>query len=160
MVGCITPVVPDGGMDAGPVVWPEGTLELAGEDGGAFPFQAQAVPGAQGGYHVPVMYKVNGVTERMVTFEHRVTRMSDGVLVSKGHRSLNIEPAAGSPSWMTDGPVIIFICPTPVGVGVVDQWLHFEITAVKAGEVLGRTAGDAQFGCPAGDSFCASICAG
>jgi hypothetical protein len=156
LCGCVGGGLPDGGPDAGPVVWPEGTLELVGEDAGAFPAQAQAVPGAQGGYHVPVMYRVTGQIEPMVTFEHRVTRASDGVLVSKGQRSMNVE----AESWVTPGPVIIFLCPTPVGVSVIDQSLHFEITAVKAGEVLGRASGDAQFGCPAGDAFCASICAG
>lgn len=155
---------PDGGTDGGPVVvWPEGTLELGGEDGGTFitfPSRATATPGAQGGYHVPVMYKVTGQAQTSVTFEHRVTRLSDGVLVSKGTRTLNVDPVAAGQSWFTPGPVIIFICPTPVGVAVVDQQLHFEITATKSGEILGRTSGEAQFGCPAGDNFCASICAG
>ncbi len=166
LTGCIVgPGTPDGGDDGGGpiIIWPEGTLELGGEDAGSFvtfPALAQATPGAQGGYHVPVMYKVTGQVQAGVTFEHRVTRKSDGVLVSKGNRTMNVDPTAAGQSWFTPGPVIIFICPTPVGVAAVDQLLHFEITATKAGEVLGKASGDAQFGCPAGDNFCASICAG
>jgi hypothetical protein len=156
------PPDPDGGTDGGEV-WPAGTLELGIEDAGmfdTFPAQVQASPGAQGGYHVAVMYRVTGKALPGVLFEHRVTRVSDARLVSKGNRTMTIDPVAAGQSWTTPGPVIIFICPTPVGVNVLGEPLHFEVTASKSGEVLGKAEGDATFGCPPNDAFCASICAG
>jgi hypothetical protein len=163
LTACVGPIDPsDGGIDAG-VVWPEGTLELGTEDAGAFstfPAQVQATPGAQGGYHVAVMYRVTDQAVPGVTFDHRVTRKRDNVLVSKGSRTLSVDPVAAGQSWFTPGPVIIFICPTPVGVSAIDEELHFEVTASKSGLVLGKAGVDSRFGCPPGDGFCASICAG
>ena len=78
LVGCgVGPIDPDGGTDGG-ALWPEGTLELGGEDAGAFtmfPAELQAIPGAQGGFHVGVMYRVTGKALAGVKFEHRVTRV-------------------------------------------------------------------------------------
>ena len=154
---------PDAGTDAGVVIWPAGTLELGAEASGAFstfPAQVQATPGAQGGYHVAVMYRVTGKALPGVLFEHRVTRARDGTLVSKGNRTMSVDPVAAGQSWVSPGAVIIFICPTPVGVSVLGEELNFEITASKGGEILGKVSARAGFGCPSGDSFCASICSG
>jgi hypothetical protein len=143
--------------------WPEGTLELGGEMSGGFvalPMNVEATPGAQGGYHVAVMYKVTGQALPGVLFEHRVTRVRDDRLVSKGTRTLSVDPVAAGQSWVTPGPIIIFICPTPVGVNVLGEALHFEVTASKGGALLGKASADAVFGCRSSDSFCASICAG
>ncbi len=163
LVGCgVGPIVPDGGTDAA-VLWPEGTLELGGEDAGAFtvfPADVQAIPGAQGGFHVGVMYRVTGEALAAVRFEHRVTRVRDGVLVSKGTRILDVEPMAAGASWTTADPITIFICPTPVGVDVVNEVLHFEVKALKNDVVLNQAGADTTLRCPAGDSFCASICSG
>lgn len=164
LAACGEPIEePDGGSDGG-VVWAEGTLELGGEsaDGGYLPLPSEsfATPGAQGGYHVAVLYKVTGQALEKVLFEHRVTRVRDGVLVSKGPRTLDVTPVAAGASWITPGAVIIFICPTPVGVNVVDEELNFEVTATKNGEVLGKAAARSVLRCAATDSYCASICSG
>lgn len=156
MSACGAPPQPP---DAGAMAWPEGTLELGGEASGEFvtlPMNVEAAPGSQGGYHVAVMYRVSGKTAPLVLFEHRVTRVRDNTLVSKGNRTLSVE----GDSWVSPGPVIIFICPTPIGVNVLGEELHFEVTASQKGELLGRASANAVFGCRADDSFCASICAG
>lgn len=164
LAACGEPIEgPDGGSDGG-VLWAEGTLELGGEaaDGGYLPLPPEsfATPGAQGGYHLAVLYQVTGQALERVVFAHRVTRVRDDVLVSKGTRTLDVTPVAAGASWITPGPVIIFICPTPVGVNVVDEELNFEVTAAKGGVVLGRAAARSVFRCAATDSFCASICSG
>lgn len=157
---------PDGGRDGGAPRWAEGAFELGLEeaDGGAsfpLPAEVQATPGAQGGFHLPVLYRVTAPAEPNVVFEHRVTRARDGVLVSKGNRTLNVDAVAAGQSWISPGAVIIFICPTPVGVNVVGEALNFEVTATtRAGELLGKASAPAKFGCAPSDAFCASICSG
>ena len=165
LAGCGVVDVPDGGTDGG-TLWPEGTLELGGElpDGGGFTTlstEVEATPGAQGGFHVPVMYRVTGKAVNGVVFEHKVRRASDNVLVSKGTRTLDVTPVAAGQSWTTPGAVIIFLCPTPVGVSVVGEALNFEVTApTKGGQLLGTAGASSTFRCPAGDAFCDSICRG
>ena len=160
LVGCgVGPIDPDGGTDGG-ALWPQGTLELGGEDAGVFtvfPAELQAIPGAQGGFHVGVMYRVTGKALAGVKFEHRVTRVRDGVLVSKGTRLLDVEPGV---SWTTADPITIFICPTPVGVNVLNEELRFEVKALKNDGLLNEASANTTFRCPAGDTFCTSICAG
>ena len=157
---------PKGGRDGGAPLWAEGSLELGAEapDGGALfplPLEVQATPGAQGGFHLPVLYRVTAPAVPNVVFDHRVTRTRDEVLVSKGNRTMNVEPVAAGQSWTSPGAVIIFICPTPVGVNVVGEELNFEVTATtKAGELLGKASGRATFRCAPNDAFCASICSG
>lgn len=156
---------PDGGRDGGDPLWAEGALELGAEDadgGAVFPLPAavQATPGAQGGFHVPMLYRVTAPALAGVSFEHRVTRVRDDALVSKGSRTMNIEPVAAGQSWTSPGAIIIFICPTPVGVNVVGEELNFEVTATKSGALLGKASGRATFTCAPADGFCASICSG
>jgi hypothetical protein len=164
LTGCAGPIdPPDGGSDGG-ALWPEGTLELGAEgpDGGfvAMPAEVEATPGAQGGFHVPVVYRVTGKALPGVLFEHRIRRTRDNTLVSKGTRTWDVSPVGAGQSWTTAGAVIIFLCPTPVGVNVVGESLTFEVTATKGGELLGTAGASAQFRCPAGDAFCESICKG
>ncbi len=163
LVGCVAIELPDGGIDGGAVLWPEGTLELGGDDAGAFttfPAEVQAIPGAQGGFHVGVMYRITGQALAGVKFEHRVTRVRDGVLVSKGTRILDVNPVAAGASWTTEDPITVFICPTPVGVNVLGEALRFEVKALKNDAVLSEASATTTLRCPAGDGFCASICAG
>lgn len=164
LAGCGAIDRPDGGTDGG-ALWPEGALKLGAEepDGGGFiamPAESLATPGAQGGFHVPVMYRVNGRSLPGVVFEHRVTRSRDGTLVSKGTRTLDVGPVSVGASWTTPSAVIIFLCPTPVGVSVVGEDLSFEVTAKKDGELLGKAGASTVFRCPPGNAFCDSICRG
>jgi hypothetical protein len=152
--------------DAGVPLWPDGAFVLGTPQSDldpsfqALPAQLVLHPGSQGGFHAPLLYRVDHQTESAVVFEHRVTRSRDGVLVSKGTRTFDIDGAAGS--WVTDGPVVIFLCPTPVGVSVTDEALTFEITATKASTgLLGRAIGQVIVQCPdSGKAFCQSVCGG
>lgn len=157
---CPGPIdVPDGGPDGG--AWPDGafTLGAEGADGGylALPAELTGTPGAQGGFHVSVLYAVTGEAAAGVVFEHKVRRSSDNTLVSKGQRTFDVGPLSG---WTPQGGIIIFMCPTPVGVNIIDEALRFEVTASQGGTLLGTASGTAIFRCPQGDSFCASVCKG
>jgi hypothetical protein len=164
---CACPDLPPGPEDsgAGEPLWPAGTVEVGApvsdEDLAFQPMPAalELHPGAQGGFHVPVAYRV-ARSQLGATFEHRVRRVRDGVLVSKGTREFDV--AADGGAWTTDFPVTVFLCPTPVGVNVVGEELSFEVTVTREGGVLlGRGTATAVARCPAGnESFCQSICKG
>jgi len=155
---------PDGGAlpDGGDVVAP---LELSTTDeNGAFvPLtgDAFAVPGSQGGFHVNVLYKLpeGGVGE--VTFEHRVVRASDDKLVSTGSRQWDLGLFRVA-SWASPSSVNVFMCPTPVGVDVIDRELLFTVKAKDAmGRVLAAGTARATFRCgPNAGSYCTNICKG
>jgi hypothetical protein len=155
--GCGHPGAPDAGVDVG--VWAAFALGIEGLDAGfeAFPSEVEATAGAQGGFHVPVMYRVQ-VDQALdgVHFEHRVRRVTDNRLVSKGERRFDVA-ASG---WTTSSAVVVFICPTPVGVAVVNEVLSFEVTATRAGQTLGTAAATAVFHCPSGDPYCLTVCKG
>jgi hypothetical protein len=163
--------VPPGPGDSGPgdggdALWPDGTLVLGAPVSDSdltfqlLPAEVDLHPGAQGGYHVPLMYRVDGQTEPGATFDHRVTRVRDGVLVSKGSRVYDVSPD-GTGSWSTGSAVVIFLCPTPVGVNVIDEALSFEVTMLRSPDVvLTRATAQAVVHCPAGASSCQLICKG
>lgn len=151
--------------DGGTALWPDGAFQL-GTSVSDLDSSFQALPGelllhagAQGGFHAPLVYRVDHETEAAVVFDHRVTRTRDGVLVSKGTRTFDVSPVSGT--WVSDGPVVIFLCPTPVGVSVEDESLTFEITASKDSTLLGRATGQVIVHCPdSGKAFCQSVCRG
>ena len=107
-----------------------------------------------------MLYRVTGESQAGVQFEHKIRRASDNTLVSRGTRTLDVGPVAAGASWTTPGAVIIFICPTPVGVNVIGEPLNFEVTATKGGALLGTAAASTVFRCPDGNAFCYSICRG
>lgn len=164
LAGCAGPLGgPDGGSDGG-ARWADGALELGGvgPDGGfvTLPAETEATAGAQGGFHIPVMYRITGEALPGVVFEHRIRRTRDDTLVSKGNRTWDVVPVGSGESWTPTGAVIIFLCPTPVGVNVVGEELTFQVTATRGGELLGTAEARSVFRCTAGDTFCESICKG
>ncbi len=159
------PEDPDSGITGDPL-WPDGTVELGTPMADevtwqSMPAELELHAGAQGGFHVPVLYRVTGKVQPGVTFDHRVRRTRDGVLVSRGSRQWDITATDGG-SWTTDYPVTIFMCPTPVGVNVEGEALTIEVTLTRAsGTFLGRATAKTVLRCPsANQAFCQSICKG
>lgn len=154
----------DGGPD-GPPAWGEGAVEIGTTPDSvtfvAMPAELELHPGAQGGFHVPISYRVVGKTEPDAVFEHKVRRVKDNVLVSRGTRSFDVAPADAG-VWTPDYEVTVFLCPTPVGITVQDEEVTFEVrvTRMSSGKLLGVGTAKATLRCPAGNTFCASICKG
>ncbi|MEW5737860.1 MAG: hypothetical protein AB1938_02980 [Myxococcota bacterium] len=154
----------DGGTDT--PAWPAGDFQLGTSSPSdptayvAMPSTLQLVPGAQGGFHVPVMYRVTGHSGTNLTFEHKVRRVKDGVLVSRGSRLFDVLPQSGG-AWVSEYEITIFMCPTPVGVTVMDEALTFEVRILdESSKLLSVGTAQAVVHCPAGNSFCESICKG
>ncbi len=154
---------PDGGLpDGGEIV---AALELGttDADGGFLPLSgdAFAIAGSQGGYHVNVLYKLPEGGVGQVTIEHRVVRASDDKLVSTGSRQWDLGLFFVS-SWASPTPVNVFMCPTPVGIDVIDRELLFTVKAKNdKGRILAAGTARATFRCgPSAGSYCANICKG
>jgi len=56
-----------------------------------------------------------------------------------------------------------FMCPTPIGINVIDERIVFEVTLSTMDDApLAKTSAEATVHCPDGDqaAFCAKICSG
>lgn len=155
------PTLPDGGSgnpDGGSLAFDIGTV---GDDGVGYapmPTQLFGEPGSQGGFHVSVSYRLPEGGVGSITFSHAVRRSSDGVLVSRGSRVFDLGNASEQ-AWTAPEAVRVFMCPTPLGVDIVNQALRVEVTAADAsGRVLGVSQAQTTFKCSS--SYCTSSCTG
>lgn len=160
-VGCGVPGGKDGGVDGGTPSWPEGALSVgtisttSGDGFAPFGTEVGLTPGAQGGYHVETRYKIVGQSATDVLFTHIVRLTDGGTLVSRGTRRFDID----TDPWVSEN-FPVFMCPTPVGVNVANEFVTFEITATAPdGGLLGRTGGTTKLRCDPG-AYCETICRG
>ena len=126
---------------------------------------ATLVEGAQGGFHVWMQYAVRGLPAGSVTLERSAHRVSDGavVLVYRGDVDLGA-PAPDDPDgwWTAPQPIPMFMCPSPIGISVVDVPIEFTLRLLGAGDAeLARAAITLVPRCPdAQRDFCTRICTG
>lgn len=155
------PLVDEDGGVSGPPLWPDGTITFGTTDDSGEVFQRigselELHRGPQGGNHAYAKYQVTGQTAADVIFEHRVRRVRDGLLVSKGNRTFDVTLADGG-VWTSEGSVTMFLCPTAPGVSIVREQLNFEVTAKgRDGKFLGRSSENATLRC----SDCEADCGG
>lgn len=160
--GCGQAGVQDGGTgnpDGGALRFEIGTADVA-HNFSYLPMGAQVVgqSGAQGGFHMYVMYRLPEGGVGNITFQHRARLVSDGTLVSKGSRMYELGNGPPQP-WTADDPVRVFMCPTPVGVDIVGQAISLEVTATDdSGAQLGVSKVQTTFTCES--AYCESTCKG
>ena len=134
--------------------------------------EVELVPGAQGGFHVWLKYRVSGLTGRV-----RVSRLADRIGPGDARQRVLTAPSTvlelpASPSpWETPDPIPSFMCPTPIGVSVLDAPIQFQVWMEPADTegseppaTLARAAVTLKPHCPpVGDGtrpFCLQICQG
>jgi hypothetical protein len=135
--------------------------------------EVELVPGAQGGFHVWLKYRVSGLSGRV-----RVSRIADRIGAGDTRQRVLTAPPTvlelpASPSpWETPDPIPGFMCPTPIGVSVLDAPVQFQVTLEAADATnppapaapLAHAAVTLRPRCPpAGDGtrpFCLQICQG
>lgn len=153
------PIVDEDGGVLGPPLWPEGTLVFGttDDDGQLFQLigaQLELHRGPQGGNHAYAKYQVTGQVAQDVVFEHRVRRVKDRLLVSKGARTLDVTATDGG-VWTSEGSVIMFLCPTAPGVNIVMEPLEFEVTARgPGGQFFGRSTVTSTLQCTGCEADC------
>lgn len=133
--------------------------------------EVELVPGAQGGFHVWLKYRVSGLSGRV-----RVSRIADRIGPGDTRQRVLTAPStvlelpAGTSPWETPDPIPSFMCPTPIGVSVLDAPIAFQVTMEAADATstppatLARAAVTLRPHCPpVGDGtrpFCLQICQG
>ena len=141
-------------------------LGTAAGDGVTFadmPAAATLTPGAQGGFHLWLDYRIKNAPMGAVTAAHTVRREPDGKLLSRGERKLEVGVAGDDGWWLPDAATPAFLCPTPLGVSVIDTPAVFEVTLTDAdGNILATEQAHTRIECPddAQKDFCLRVCAG
>jgi hypothetical protein len=142
------------------------TLGSAAFDGSGFvPLGGDEtlVPGAQGGFHIWIKYRVAGMAPQKVRVQRTARRVSDGALVLTTEGTQQIGPPSSAGYWELPTALPSFMCPTPIMVNVIDQRIRFELQlTAEDGTPLADEHGEATVHCPTGDqaAFCQRICSG
>jgi hypothetical protein len=148
----------------------DATLDIgtANSDGSGFVAlggDTTLVPGAQGGFHVWIKYRIEGMAPATVNVHRESHRVSDDALVLLTDGTIDVgAPGPGDDGWW-EMPTALpnFMCPTPIGINVIDERIVFDVrmTAMD-GTPLASSTAEATVHCPDGDqaAFCAKICSG
>jgi hypothetical protein len=142
------------------------TLGSAAYDGSGFvPLDGDQtlVPGSQGGFHVWLKYRVSGMTAAQVHIHRESHRISDDALVLRADGTQDVGTPGPDGFWELPSPLPSFMCPTPIGISVVDQRIVFDVTLTATdGSTLATSSAEAIVHCPTGDqqAFCLNICSG
>ncbi|HEY2746347.1 MAG TPA: hypothetical protein VGL86_17060 [Polyangia bacterium] len=121
------------------------------------------VPGAQGGFHVWIKYRIEGMAPATVNVHRESRRVSDNALVLLADSQLDVGTPGDDGWWEMPMAQPSFMCPTPIGINVIDEKIVFDVsmTAID-GTPLATSTAQATVHCPDGDQaqFCAKICSG
>jgi hypothetical protein len=122
--------------------------------------QVALVAGAQGGFHVWMSYRLSGVAAGRVTLERLAHRAQGGELVLRSSGTVDVAPDA-SGAFSSPDPLPMFMCPTPVGLSIVDAPIVFELRFSAEGAPLADRSVTLVPRCPdAARELCERICTG
>jgi len=148
----------------GPAYLLVGGAEASGDGFVPLTGDVTLVPGAQGGFHVWLKYRVTGMPAGPMRVRHSAARAEDGrpVLVGQS-RPVDIGAPGPDGAWEAPKAVPAFMCPAPVGTPIDGTPIKFRVELLDANDhaVLSGDA-EATPHCPDGDqaTFCAHICSG
>ena len=158
------------GCGGGPMQPPPGDATLAlgsaAADGTGFVElggDATLVPGAQGGFHVWLKYRIEGMAPEKVHVHRESRRVSDDALVLLADGTQDVGAPGDDGWWQLPTALPSFMCPTPIGINVIDQRIVFDVTLTTVdGAPLAHSSAEATVHCPAGEQngFCLKICSG
>jgi hypothetical protein len=124
---------------------------------------AELVAGAQGGFHVWVNVRVHGAAGAL-GLVREARRVEDGELVLLGlEQPLEVPEDAMTDWWESPRAVPSFMCPTPIGIGIVDRPIRITVQLTsETDELLGEDEVTVTPRCPTGDgaTWCHDICSG
>jgi len=141
-------------------------LGSAEQDGSGFVAlggDATLVPGAQGGFHIWLKYRVEGMAPEKVKVHRESHRVSDDALVLLTDGTQDVGAPGPDGWWELPAALPSFMCPTPIGINVIDERIVFEVTLSTMDDApLAKSSAEATVHCPDGDqaAFCAKICSG
>ncbi len=157
LAGCSAPRSSRPTLDLAPAPTAELSLSMVtdGQD-------TTLVEGAQGGFHVWLSYAVRGMAPATVTLERTAHRVSDGAVVLVYRGDVDIGAPDDSGWWTAPSPIPMFMCPSPIGLSIVD--VPIELTLRLLGDAdaeLARASVTVVPRCPDAQlEFCMRICTG
>jgi hypothetical protein len=150
---------------------PPGEISLAlggtADDGAGFtPLGGDValVPGAQGGFHVWLKYRVTGSSPGPMRVRHSGARADDGrpVLVGQS-RPVDVGTPDDAGAWESPSAAPAFMCPAPIGIPVDGTPIRFRVELLDVNDrPVASGQAEATPRCPRGDqeAFCVRICRG
>jgi hypothetical protein len=131
-----------------------GFLPLAGDQ--------TLVAGAQGGFLVWLKFRVGGVANSDLGIHRTARRVSDNHLLLTTDGTISVGQPGDDGLWELPTPYPTFLCPTPIGVSVIDEPIRFRVELSDNGTLLDAAENVATPHCPTdGEAqFCQNICAG
>jgi hypothetical protein len=155
-----------------PPAQPGSALQLAlggpgADDAAMVPFadgqDAELVPGAQGGFHVWMKLAIKDVPSHAILgVERYASRASDGAVVLRFTSTIDVGDLDAD-GWYRTPSFPMFMCPTPIGISVVDAPIAFQlrVSDESGATELGRASITLVPRCPSADrDLCARICTG
>jgi hypothetical protein len=140
------------------------TLGAPGDGGALDPLDDGAavtlVPGAQGGFHVWLAYRLRDVPAGTFTLERDAARVSDGAVVLRYRGDIAVTPASDG-SFVPDGPVPMFMCPAPIGISIIGVPIAYRLRLIDGDGQERAGAGVTLVArCPDDNAACPRICSG
>lgn len=133
----------------------------------------QVAPGAQGGFHVWLMMRVGGSAQAQRV---RVQRLADRIAPDESRQRVlttdgivDLPALSGQEVWQTPMPAPSFMCPTPIGVSILDAPIELAVKLLQDVDLpeaglLAEAHVRLNLSCPPeGDAqrqFCLRICKG
>lgn len=160
----------DGGAGAGDLVEVPGSARIAvGFPDGTFSedaTEAALEAGSQGGFHIPIQVRLDAEARSFfggrALHERTARRVRDGAFLGRSSFDLLFDEAAPG-FYELPTPLFVFLCPTPIDVGVADEALQIRVSVGDPGRfvpLVATTTVTAR--CPEGAqrAFCDRICRG
>ncbi len=145
-------------IDGMPSIGETLTLGFVDDDGAFVPYAAgqdvTLVEGAQGGFHVWMAYRYDGsVSDPAAKLSRGAQRLSDGQVV--------LRTSAEAVVLRQSDPLPMFMCPSPIGLSVIDQPIVFSISLSHDDTPIASGTTTLVPRCPeANRDFCLRICTG
>ena len=120
------------------------------------------VEGAQGGFHVWMKFRAKDVPAGPTTMFRTARRMTDDKLVLRSQTDTMVGAAGPDGTWEVPTPLPMFMCPSPVGLSVIDQPIVFRIELQdSSGQTMAAQHIALVTHCPDSSlAFCMRICTG
>jgi hypothetical protein len=123
---------------------------------------ATLVEGSQGGFHVWMKVRVSGVAPGAVALSKEAHRLSDGEVVLRSpDNTLTVGDPGPDGFWEQPDPMTMFMCPSPIGISVIDVPIVYHLVLGDPGSPLADAEITLVPRCPADSvTFCEKICTG